>query len=73
MWHAWERKVYKVMVENPEGKRPLGRPMGRWENGIKMDLRMIDWEGVEWIRLGPVAGFCEHGGEPLVSGAADLV
>jgi hypothetical protein len=28
-----ERKVYKVLVGKPEGKRPLGRPRGKWENG----------------------------------------
>jgi hypothetical protein len=36
-----ERKVYKVLVGNPEGKRPLGRPRRRWGNGIRMDLREI--------------------------------
>jgi hypothetical protein len=36
-----DRKVYKVLVEKPEGKRPLGRPRRRWENGIRMDLREI--------------------------------
>jgi hypothetical protein len=35
------RNVYRVLVGNPEGKRPLGRPRRRWENGIKMDLRVI--------------------------------
>jgi hypothetical protein len=29
MWHAWERNVYKVLIEKPEGKRPLGRPRHR--------------------------------------------
>jgi hypothetical protein len=33
-----ERKVYKVLVGKPEGKRPLGRPRRRWEDGIRMDL-----------------------------------
>jgi hypothetical protein len=33
----------------PEGKRSLGRPRRRWEDEIKMDLREIDWRGVEWI------------------------
>jgi hypothetical protein len=33
-----ERKVYKVLVGNPEGKRPLGRPRRRWKGGIRMDL-----------------------------------
>jgi hypothetical protein len=34
-----ERKVYKVLVGKPEGKRPLGRPRHRWEDGIRMDLK----------------------------------
>jgi hypothetical protein len=33
-----ERKVYKVLVGKPEGKRPLGRPRRRWEDGIRMDF-----------------------------------
>jgi hypothetical protein len=38
-----ERKVYKVLVGNPEGKRPLGRQRQRWEDGIRMNLKEIDW------------------------------
>jgi hypothetical protein len=34
-----ERKVYKILVGKPKGKRPLGRPRRRCENGIRMDLR----------------------------------
>jgi hypothetical protein len=45
-----ERKVYKVLVGKPKGKRPLGRPRRRWEDGIRMDLRKIGL-GVDWIRL----------------------
>jgi hypothetical protein len=33
------RNVYRVLVGKPEGKRPLGIPRRRWEDGIKMDLR----------------------------------
>jgi hypothetical protein len=40
-WNAWERKVSRVFVGKPEGKRPLGRPRRRWEDGIRMDLREI--------------------------------
>jgi hypothetical protein len=36
-----ERKVYKVLVGKPEGKRPLGRPRSRWEDVVRMDLREI--------------------------------
>jgi hypothetical protein len=41
-----ERKVYKVLVGKPEGKRLLGRPRCRWEDGIRMDLSEIGWGGV---------------------------
>jgi hypothetical protein len=47
-----DRKVYGVLVEKPEGKRPLERPRRRWEN-IRMDLREIDWGvwiGFNWLR-----------------------
>jgi hypothetical protein len=46
-----ERKVYKVSVGKPEGKRLLGRPRRRWEDRIRMDLREIGLGGVDWIRL----------------------
>jgi hypothetical protein len=46
-----ERKVYKVLVGKPEGKRPLDRPRHRWEDGIRMDLREIGLGGCGWIRL----------------------
>jgi hypothetical protein len=46
-----ERKVYKVLVGKPEGKRPLGRPSRRWEDVVRMDLRETGLGGVDWIRL----------------------
>jgi hypothetical protein len=46
-----ERKLYKVLVGKPKGKRPLARPRRRWEDGIRMDLREIGLGGVDWIRL----------------------
>jgi hypothetical protein len=45
------REVYKVLVGKPEGRRPLGRPRRRWEDGIRMNLREIGLGGVDWIRL----------------------
>jgi hypothetical protein len=56
-----ERKVYKFLVAKPEGKRPLGRPSRRWEDGIRMDLREIglggvDWIGFDWLRTGTGGG-----------------
>jgi hypothetical protein len=38
-------------VVKPEGKRPLGRPRRRWVNNIKMDLREIGWNCMDWIDL----------------------
>jgi hypothetical protein len=38
-------------VGNPEGKRQLGRPRQRWVDNIKMDLREIGWDGMDWIIL----------------------
>jgi hypothetical protein len=45
------RGVYRVLVGRPKGKRPLGRPRHRWEDNIKMDLRVIGIDGVNWIQL----------------------
>jgi hypothetical protein len=45
------RGVYRVLVGIPEGKRPLGRSMHRWEDNIKMGLREIGIDGANWIRL----------------------
>jgi hypothetical protein len=38
-----ERKVYKVLPGKTKVKRPFGRPRLRWDDGIRMDLREIDW------------------------------
>jgi len=39
------RDIYRVLVDMPEGRRPLGRPRRRWENSIKMDLKEIRMDG----------------------------
>jgi hypothetical protein len=46
-----ERKVYKVLVGKPEGKRPLGRPRRRWEDEIRMHITEIGLGCVDWIQL----------------------
>jgi hypothetical protein len=46
-----KRNVYRILVGKPEDKRPLGRPRRRWVDNIKMDLREIGWDGVDWIYL----------------------
>jgi hypothetical protein len=42
-----KRNAYRILVVKPEGKRPLGRPRRRWVDNIKMDLRVIGWDGVD--------------------------
>jgi hypothetical protein len=41
------RNACRILVGNPEGKRPLGSPRSRWVNNIKMDLREIGWYGLD--------------------------
>jgi hypothetical protein len=48
------RGVYRVLIGRPEGKRPLRRPSGRWEDNIKLDLREIGTDGANWIQLAQV-------------------
>jgi hypothetical protein len=72
-----ERKLYKVLVGKPEGNRPFRRPRHRWEDGIRMDLRETGLGGCELDStgsgLGPVAGCCKCGDEPLGSYTTELV
>jgi hypothetical protein len=46
-----KKNAYRIMVGKPEGKRPLGRPRRRWVDNIKVDLRAIEWDGMDWIDL----------------------
>jgi hypothetical protein len=46
-----KRNAYRILMGKPEGKRPLGRPRCRWVDNIKMDLREIGWDGMDWIGL----------------------
>jgi hypothetical protein len=67
------RNACRIWVGKPEGKRPLGRRRRRWVDNIKLDLREIGWDGMDWIEMdqGSVEGSCEHGDEP--SGSLKLL
>jgi hypothetical protein len=43
--------VARILVGKSEGKKPLGRPRRRWKDNIKMDLREVGWDGMDWIDL----------------------
>ena len=45
------RSLCRVLIEKPEGKRPLGIPRRRWEDNIKMDLQEVGCGGMDWIEL----------------------
>jgi len=46
-----ERGVYRFLVGKPEGKRPLGRPRGRWVDNITTDLQNVGCGYMDWIGL----------------------
>jgi hypothetical protein len=39
------------LIGKPEGKRPLLRPKCRWDDNVRMDVREVEWEGVDWMHL----------------------
>jgi hypothetical protein len=45
------RNAYKILVGKAEGKRHPGRCRRGWENNIRMNLRELGWERVDWIHL----------------------
>jgi hypothetical protein len=49
MGETW--KTYRILVGKPDGKRSLGRPRRRWVDNIKIHLRELGWNGMEWIDL----------------------
>jgi hypothetical protein len=46
-----KRNAYRLLVGKPEGRRPLGRPRGRWLDNSRMDLVEVGWGDVDWIGL----------------------
>jgi len=49
VWNVWARAgAFWVLVEKPEGKRPLGRPKCRWEDNIKIELQVVGCEIMDW-------------------------
>jgi hypothetical protein len=46
-----ELNTYRILVGKREGKKPLGRPRRRWVDSIKIGLREIEWDSMDWIDL----------------------
>jgi hypothetical protein len=45
------RNAHVILAGKPVGKRLLVRPRRRWEDSIRMELREIGWEDVDWMHL----------------------
>jgi hypothetical protein len=61
-----DEKVIQNFGPTTRRERSLGRSRPRWGDNIKMDLKEIGWEGVDWIHLAqsePLVGPCEHSNE----------
>ena len=61
------RCAFKIVIVNPIGKRPLGRPRHRWDGNTKMDLKEIGTIrgiGLNRLRIGIIGESCECGIEP---------
>jgi hypothetical protein len=67
--HEIDGNASKILVGKPEGKRPLGRPTRRWEDSIRMDLREIWCERVDWLHL---AHYTDHQWRDLVNVVMNL-
>jgi hypothetical protein len=53
------RGACRVLVERPEGRRPLRRPRNGWEDNIKMNLQEVRWgawTGLSWLKMGTGGG-----------------
>jgi hypothetical protein len=48
-----KRYAYRLLVGEPERKKPLERPRRWWVDNIKMDLREMGWGVVDWIGQAP--------------------
>jgi hypothetical protein len=63
--------AYSILAGKRDGKEPLGCPICRWVDNIKIDLREIEWRDMDWIDLaqdrGSMEGSCEYGNEPSCS------
>jgi hypothetical protein len=46
-----KKNAYAVLLGKTEGKGPVEKPRGRWEDNIKMYVKEVGWEGVDWISL----------------------
>jgi hypothetical protein len=66
-WAGDVTYMEEIINAYKEDKRLLGRPMHRWEDNIRLDLREIGWEGVEWFYLSQDRAACREKSKELSS------
>jgi hypothetical protein len=49
--HGGKEECILDLLGKPERKRPLGRPPHMWGDNIKMDLKEIEWSGMDWTDM----------------------
>jgi hypothetical protein len=57
------KNAYKILVGNPEEKRPLGKLCNRWEDNIKTNIRQMPceiWTSFNWLNIGFNDGLLER-------------
>jgi hypothetical protein len=52
-----KRNAHRIFTEEPEENIQQGRPIRRWEDNAKMDIRDIGWDVMEWINVAHVSPF----------------
>jgi len=45
------KNAYKILIGEPRRKRPHGGHSWRSEDNVRLDLREMGWQGVDWIHL----------------------
>jgi hypothetical protein len=45
------KNVHNILVRKHEGKTLVAKPKRRWEDNIRIDLREIGCESVDWMHL----------------------
>jgi hypothetical protein len=58
--YSGKRNIYRILVGKSEGTRPLVEPRHKWEDNIKMYVKEIDWDGMDWINMVQDRDKCWH-------------
>jgi hypothetical protein len=69
---AEKRNTCRIFVGKAEGKRPLGRPRRRWVDNIRINLREMEWDRMDWIDLAQCRALVKNGNNNLMEGTNEI-